>query len=163
MKIIDNTEGHTIELMDLKHMDECSNKMCVPLKELARLLGWRRSWTSDDIDWKVPKPDVSQFIANACTGKIRLYFEWSRTPRPSAAGQTLAMLQAELIRRNKCLYCEQLQQQQITSEQPFCAACAVRLENNQRQQLPYDVTLMDAKTKQQRLERLGWVRAACPM
>jgi hypothetical protein len=146
-------------LDDVRSVAECGRQECVSLKELARLLGWRRSWTSDEIDWNAKCPDVSQFIANTCTGKIRLYFEWSLVPKPLTNGMTLRSLQIEVVRRCKCLFCEQ-PATGVTRDWPFCAKCtpALKSQNYRQSHSAYDVTVMDTKTKQQRLERLGWVR-----
>lgn len=149
-----------LELDDVRSVVQCGRQECVPLKEAARLLGWRRSWTSDDIDWNAKCPDVSQYIANTCTGKIRLYFEWLLIPKPLADGLIVRSLQIEVARRGKCLFCEQ-PANGVTVNWPFCTKCTPAVKNQSYRQAhnAYDVVAIDAKVKQQRLDRLGWVRS----
>lgn len=145
----------------------CERKECIPLKELAQILGWRRSWTSDDVDWESDAPDVSQFIANACTGRIRVYITWQSSPQPLVSGLALRLWQAELFRRKKCPYCEQKfpnelkepDEQKFSEQWPFCAACSPQIYNRSRMVLPYDEVKMDPAARSKRLAQVGWVRA----
>jgi hypothetical protein len=83
----------------------CGRAECLTRADLATQLGWRRDRSSDRIDWGQDPPDVTQWIANACTGKIRRHVDWVCMPKPLAQGRALLALRAECRRRNGCLRC----------------------------------------------------------
>ena len=147
-------------LREVRKASSCGRAECVSLRELAHLVGWRRSWTSDDIDWHAEFPDVSQYIANACTGKIRVYFEWQPKPVPLVQGEQLRALQNEIAQRAKCLFCEQTETK-LSDSWPFCGKCsiAVRTKQYKQQVMPFDTIDMNPEARRKRHAAVGWVRS----
>jgi hypothetical protein len=149
-----------VVLGDTRWSAGCGGSGCVPLREVATQLGWRRMWTSDDIDWSASPPDVSQWVANSCTGKIRVFYEWRQKPEPPQPldGKQLATLEEQIVRRARCLMCEKDGGEAFSVRSPFCAGCGLKVQRQSYRAMPYESAEMNRDDKERRTRSLFWIR-----
>jgi hypothetical protein len=131
---------------------------CFTLKQLAQRLGMLREWSSDDVDWDADpqQTDLMQYVANASTGRYRIYRHWD--PNPPISRQN--PLWAELAKRGRCPRCEE---DHNTKGQSMCDTCVeLSLSENDKEsngEWPFDTVQLDPAERQARNASLSWLRA----
>ena len=156
------------ELVLRDAVDGCQGggrRRCEPLRSLAMRLGLLHEWSSDDVDWSQREPDLMQYVANASTGRVRLFSRWSIPPhhvRAEKEANSVDELWAELARRGRCPRCGH-PCDGIGRRSPLCVECAeltAAEEDDARRGggWPQETVKMDPDEREARNRALRWLR-----
>jgi hypothetical protein len=133
----------------------CGGRWCVTTRVLATRLGLLVASSSDDVDWSQPDPDLMQYVANASTGRYRVYEQWA-IPSPDQLSAEPGW--RELVRRGQCVRC--LCPHTPSPDAPLCVDCTEQTQTQSDQPSSlYETRILDPVERKARNDSLQWMRA----
>lgn len=134
-------------------VERCADPNCLTLMELAGRLGIVSERNTDDVDWDRPNPDLTQYVANASTGRFRIRRQW-RPDVPYRFDDD--RLWDDFERRSTCPRCDR-RCNTLSRHKSLCAECVTALsqtgcDESETRPLP-------AEEREARNANLRWLRS----